>query len=35
MSQENAKKLLEIYELLNTRFAALKDGEVDDFVGLL
>ena len=24
MSQENVKKLLEVYELLNTRFVALK-----------
>ena len=32
MSQENAGTLREIYELLNTRFAALKDGEVDDLL---
>ncbi len=30
MSQTNAEKLHEIYELLNTRFAALKAGDVDD-----
>src|SRR2546423_10889948 len=29
MSQENAKKLLEIYELLNTRYDALKGGDID------
>ena len=32
MSQENAKMLLEIYELLNTRFDALKGGDMDDFL---
>jgi ketosteroid isomerase-like protein len=32
MSQENVKKLLEIYELLNTRFAALKGGDIDDLL---
>ena len=32
MSQENAKTLLEAYELLNTRFAALKSGEIDDLL---
>jgi ketosteroid isomerase-like protein len=32
MSQENAKRLLEVYELLNTRFAALKRGEMDDLL---
>jgi len=32
MSQENVGKLREIYDLLNTRFAALKGGEMDDFV---
>jgi SnoaL-like domain len=32
MSQENVEKLLEIYELLNTRFVALKAGEIDDFL---
>src|SRR5215210_471937 len=32
MLQENAKKLLEAYELLNTRFAALKGGDIDDLL---
>src|SRR6266550_1794952 len=32
MLQENAEKLGEIYELLNTRFAALKRGDMDDFL---
>jgi ketosteroid isomerase-like protein len=32
MSQANAKKLLEAYELLNTRFAALKGGDLDELV---
>jgi ketosteroid isomerase-like protein len=32
MSNENAEKLHEIYELVNTRFAALKRGEMDEFV---
>ena len=32
MSQENAKKLLEIYELLNTRYDALKGGDIDDLL---
>ena len=32
MSQENVEKLREAYELLNTRFAALKRGEVDDLL---
>ena len=32
MSQENLKKLLEAYELLNTRFAALKGGDMDDLL---
>ena len=32
MSQENAVRLREIYELLNTRFAALKAGDLDDLV---
>jgi ketosteroid isomerase-like protein len=32
MSQENAKKLLAAYELLNTRFAALKAGDMDDLL---
>ena len=30
MSQENVQKLLEIYELVNTRFAALKGADLDD-----
>ena len=32
MSQENIEKLREIYELVNTRFAALKGGDLDDLV---
>ena len=32
MSQENAEKLCQIYELKNTRFAALKGGDMDDFL---
>ena len=32
MSQENANKLLEIYELLNTRYDALKGGDIDDLL---
>jgi len=32
MSQENAETLNEIYELMNTRFAALKAGDMDDLV---
>ena len=33
MSREkNAETLREIYELLNTRFAALKDGDMDDLL---
>jgi ketosteroid isomerase-like protein len=32
MSQENVEKLREIYELMNTRFAALKDGDMDDLL---
>ena len=31
MSQ-NVKKLLEAYELLNTRFVALKGGDIDDLL---
>jgi ketosteroid isomerase-like protein len=31
-SQENVEKLREVYELLNTRFAALKAGDVDDLL---
>ena len=32
MSEENAEKLREAYELLNTRFAALKGGDLDDLL---
>ncbi len=32
MSQENAENLHGIYELLNTRFAALKGGDMDDLL---
>jgi ketosteroid isomerase-like protein len=32
MSQENLEKLREAYELLNTRFAALKRGDIDDLL---
>jgi ketosteroid isomerase-like protein len=32
MSQENVEKLHEAYELLNTRFAALKGGDIDDLL---
>jgi ketosteroid isomerase-like protein len=32
MSQENVEKLHEAYELLNTRFAALKRGDTDDLL---
>src|SRR5688572_19012175 len=32
MSQENVEKLHAIYELLNTRFAVLKGGDLDDLV---
>jgi ketosteroid isomerase-like protein len=32
MSQENIQKLLDIYELMNTRFAALKGGDFDDLL---
>ena len=32
MSQEKAEKLCQIYELMNTRFAALKSGDMDDFL---
>jgi ketosteroid isomerase-like protein len=32
MSQENVEKLREIYELMNTRFAALKAGDIDDLL---
>jgi ketosteroid isomerase-like protein len=32
MSQENAETLNEIYELMNTRFAALKAGDMDELV---
>jgi ketosteroid isomerase-like protein len=32
VSQENIETLLEIYELVNTRFAALKGGDLDDLV---
>ena len=32
MSHENVEQLHAIYELLNTRFAALKGGDMDDFV---
>jgi ketosteroid isomerase-like protein len=32
VSQENAEKLREIYELTNTRFAALKAGDIDDLL---
>ena len=32
MSQENAQQLLEAYEMLNTRFADLKAGDLDDLV---
>jgi hypothetical protein len=34
-SQENVEKLREVYELLNTRFAALKAGDVDDLLAFL
>ena len=32
MSQENVKRLHEIYELMNKRFAAFKAGDMDDLV---
>jgi ketosteroid isomerase-like protein len=32
MSQENAQALLQIYELLNTRYDALKKGDIDDLL---
>ena len=32
MSQENVETLREAYELLNTRFGALKGGEIDDLL---
>ena len=32
MSQEKAEKLCQIYALMNTRFAALKSGDMDDFL---
>ncbi len=32
MSQENVETLREIYELLNTRFSALKGGDIDDLL---
>jgi ketosteroid isomerase-like protein len=32
MSQENAEKLREAYELLNMRFTALKSGDIDDLL---
>ena len=32
MSQENMERLREIYELMNTRFAALKAGDMDDLL---
>ena len=32
MSQENVERLREAYELLNTRFAALKGGDLDDLL---
>jgi len=32
MSRENVEKLRELYELMNTRFAALKAGDIDDLV---
>jgi ketosteroid isomerase-like protein len=32
MSQENSEKLHEVYELLNTRFAEFKGGDIDDLL---
>jgi ketosteroid isomerase-like protein len=32
MSQQNVEKLLEIYELVNTRFVALRGGDLDDLL---
>jgi len=32
VSRENAEKLRGIYELMNTRFAALKAGDIDDLL---
>src|SRR3954451_7159366 len=32
MPQENVERLGAIYQLLNTRFAALKDGDMDDLL---
>ena len=32
MSQENVERLREIYQLMNTRFAALKAGDIEDLL---